>query len=124
MATYEMQPTAAGGYVPGMVPDVAFVLSQDVLGSADEVREELDRVMMVMRRFYLMEPDEVLRWLSGISARMTELYSHLQRVEGRDRTYKQLRTQHVVPILDECDRQFKFHSRSVEVRRQDIDLMR
>ena len=47
----------------------------------------------------------------------------LQRVEGYDRQYKSLRTQQVQRLHDELERQFKIHSRMLEVRRQDLSLM-
>jgi len=77
-----------------------------------------------LREAYLLEPDQVMRLCSAFSARCTELYIHLHRVEGRDRQWRQVRTQQVERLLAELDRQFKFSSRLVEVRRQDLDLAR
>jgi hypothetical protein len=47
---------------------------------------------------------------------------HLHRIEGSKREWTRIRTMQVIPLLAECDRQFKLASRLLEVRRQDIQL--
>jgi hypothetical protein len=58
-----------------------------------------------------------------MTARCTEMCIHLHRLEGR-REWRQIRTQQVERLLTECDRQFKIASREVELRRQDLEVLR
>lgn len=88
------------------------------------MQSELDQILTEIGKFWSMEPDQVMRLVAAFSARCTELWVHLHRVEGRDRTYKQIRTMQVAPILEELDRQFRLASRQLEVRRQDLELMK
>jgi cytosine/adenosine deaminase-related metal-dependent hydrolase len=68
-----------------------------------------------------MEPDQVMRMSSAITARATELLVQLHRAEGK-REWSRTRTMQVQPLLAELDRQFKIASRLLEVRRQDLQL--
>ena len=95
-----------------------------VLGTRAEVEAELDLMFDQIRKFWQQEPDQVMRVISALSARASELWVNLHRIEGRDRTYKQIRTLQVTPLIEELDRQFKLASRIVEVRRQDLDLLK
>lgn len=121
---FEVDGTKTAGYVPGLIPDVASQLSAGALVDRETVEAELDIAMAQLRECWALEPDAVLLVVSAISARMTELQVHLHRVEGRDRRFKMLRTQQVLPIILECDRQAKLHSRLIEMRRQDLELAR
>ena len=115
-----------GGYLalPEVPDDALIVLSRAALGSREQVEAEIDAMLLTMRDFYRMEPDEVARYCAGFSARATQLEIHLHRVEGRDRQYKQIRTMQVAKLLAELDRQFKIASRMVELRRQDLEVLR
>lgn len=112
--------------VAGLDPaaEIAAELASATLVDKAHVEAELDKILVMLARLWSMEPDQVLRVCSAISARLTELYIHLHRVEGRYREWRQVRTQQVVKLLEEVDRQFKFHSRGVEVRKQDLEMMR
>ena len=113
------------GYVDGAdVPDTLAELSREQLGTRAQVEAEIDAMLVTIRDFYRMEPDEVARFCAGFSARATELEVHLHRVEGRHREYKQIRTMQVAKLLAELDRQFKIASRLVELRRQDLEVLR
>ena len=112
------------GYVEGLVPDVVAELSRDSLGSREQVEAEIDAMCVVVRDFYRMEPDEVMRMISGFSARCTELEIQLYRSEGNYREFSKIRTMQVAKLLAELDRQFKTHSRTVELRRQDLEVLR
>ena len=112
------------GFVDGLVPDVVAELSRGALGSREQVEAEIDVMLATIRDFYRMEPDEVMRYCAGFSARATELECHLHRVEGRFREYKQIRTMQVQKLIAELDRQFKIASRLVELRRQDLEVLR
>ena len=111
-------------YVDTRPPESAVRASQAALGSRAEVEAELDAMLAMVREFWQQEPDMVMRQIAGLSARCTELWVHLHRIEGRDRTYKQIRTLQCTPLLEELDRQFRIASRQVEIRRQDIDTAR
>lgn len=131
MGKYTVEGTSEGGFIPLDGPeldDVAVnydhILEEEQLPDKDVVEAEIDRMNRLVRSFWKMEPDEVMRASSALSARCTELYVNLHRVEGKDRAYRQVRTQHVVPLLDELDRQFKTHSRMVEIRKQDLEMLR
>jgi len=77
-----------------------------------------------VRDFWNMEPDQVMRLCAAYTARCTELYIKLHRIEGRERSYKQIRTQHVNPLMAELERQYTSASRMLEVRRQDLETLR
>lgn len=115
--------TEAAGFVANLIPKPAQEAAAETLGSRDNVEAELDRYLEVMQKFWQMEPDQVLITISAITARCTELCIHLHRVEHL-RTYKRLRTMQAERIILEADRQFRLHSRLIEVRRQDLELSR
>lgn len=111
------------GFVDDLTPAVVAELSEGALISKAHVEAEIDLILRTIRLFWGMEPDQVMRTISGISARLTELGVHLHRLESR-REWRQVRTMQVERALLECDRQFKLASRLLEVRRQDIELSR
>lgn len=122
-ATFTLEGTASSGFVDDLVPEIAQQLAWGELISKEHVEGELDLVMRTIRTFWELEPDQTMRTIAALSARLTELAVHLHRLEGR-REWKQVRTLQVERILLECDRQFKIASRMLEVRRQDLDLSR
>lgn len=93
------------------------------LGSRQEIEAELDVVAVAIRQFHVKQPDQVLREVAAISARLTELCVLLHRVESTDRQYIRVRTQQVERYLKELDLQFKIASRMVELMRQDLALL-
>ena len=123
MPQYEVEGTQEAGYVDDLVPEVVQELSEGVLIDRAAVEGEIDLCLRTVRTFWEMEPDQVMRMIGAISARCTELAVHLHRVEGK-REWKQIRTLQVNALLAELDRQWKIHSRLVELRRQDLELMR
>ena len=93
------------------------------LGTRQEIEAELDVVAVAIRQFHVKQPDQVLREVAAISARLTELCVLLHRVESTDRQYIRVRTQQVERYLRELDLQFKIASRMVELMRQDLALI-
>jgi len=93
------------------------------LGTREEVQAELDDVAAAMRGFYAKAPDQVMKECAAYSARLSELYVLLHRVEGVDRQYTRLRTQQVEIYRDELREQWKTASRLIEVQRQDLMLL-
>lgn len=123
--TFEVSGTAAGNEEDGLfvdlVPEVAASMAWGALVSRQNVEDELDMMARALRGFWDMEPDMVMRMISAMSARLTEMCMHLHRLEGR-REWRQIRTMQAERILAELDRQFKLASRTVEIRRQDMFL--
>lgn len=120
---FETEGTSDTGYVDGLIPDVAAELSWGPLRSREAVESEVDVMLTHLRDFWSKEPDQRMKLITAMSARCTELCVHLHRLEGR-REWRQIRTQQVERVLAELDRQFKIASREIEVRRQEIDLVR
>ena len=124
MGEYVVEGTSEAGYVDGLIPSAVAHMSRGALGTRGHVEAELDAMAAAVRDFWSQEPDEVMRACSAYSARCTELYLHLHRIEAHERSFKQVRTQQVMPLLDELDRQWKNASRMLEVRKQDLEQMR
>jgi hypothetical protein len=94
------------------------------VGSRAQVLLELAGIKAAIRTWYNKQPDEVLREASAYSARLTEVWTELRLLEQYDRTYSQLRTMQVQPVLDEIDRQYKINQSRIAMMRQDLDLNR
>ena len=120
---FVVEGTQEAGFVGDLVPEVAQQLAWGALISKEHVEEELDMMMRTIRGFWEMEPDQVMRMVSALSARVTEIGVHLHRLEGK-REWRQVRTMQAERILSELDRQFKLHSRLLESRRQDMEMQR
>lgn len=88
----------------------------------DNILDEIDSYYRRMKEFNDLEPTEVLQLLSSFSARASEIRSVLQRVDSK-RSYA-VRTKHIDPFIEECDRQFKVHSRIQSIRETDFKLAR
>lgn len=88
----------------------------------DNILSELDTYYRRMKEFNDLDPIEVLQSLSSFSARASEVRSVLQRVDSK-RSFA-LRTKHIDPFIEECDRQFKVHSRIQTIRETDYKLAR
>lgn len=116
--------SAEAGYIATPVSPLGQATAKMALGNREALEAEIDEMLAQIAEFWSLEPDEVLRKSSQLSARCTELCVLLHRVEARDRQFTRIRTMQVQPILEELDRQFKQHSRIVELRRQDLDLLR
>lgn len=131
MPTGTVQGDTAGGFIPAGPPDLSLIqggvkmaqLDDPGLGDRAMVLGEIQRVQAAIRTWHLKEPDQVMREASAYSARLTELRGELMEAQTRDRQYTRLATQ-VNYTVDEIDRQYKLHSRLVEMRRQDLELMR
>lgn len=123
MAQYTAEGTTEAGYIDDLVPEVVEEMAWGALVSREHVEAEIDMMLRAVRGFWDMEPDQVMRMTSAMSARCTELGVHLHRLEGK-REWKQIRTMQTERLLTELDRQFKVASRMLEVRRQDIETSR
>lgn len=124
MVKAQVEGTEAGGFVDNPVPLYIEILAEEALGSKEEVLAEVDAMLRAMRTWWELEPDAVLRISAAYSVRLTELYVNLHRVEGKEREWRQVRTQQIVPLLQEMDRQHKSASRELEARKQDLEKIR
>lgn len=106
------------------ISETAYLAAAGVLGNRAQIEAELDGILLVIRDFWTMEPDEVMGHIAAQTARLTELEVLLHRVEARDRQFKQIRTMQVQKMIDGLERQFRIASRLVEVRRQDMETLR
>lgn len=95
------------------------VMNQLVGGSIDSVRTEIDDAYADMRTFHNLEPDEVMRFCSGHSARLSELRVRIQRVEDLAREWRPIREREIEPTLSELERQYAIASRLHSVRELD-----
>jgi hypothetical protein len=86
------------------------------------VREEVDGYLVTLRTLNSHPPDEVFALLSGISARLVELRVISHRSESRRLTA--LRSHEIDPLLEQCDRAFRLHSRIQATRQMEWDAMR
>lgn len=120
---FETTGTDEAGFVGDLVPDIVEELAWGALESREAVEAEIDTILTALRMFWNMEPDQRFRASAAMSARCTEMAIHLHRLEGR-REWRQIRTMQVERILAELDRQFKYASREIEVRRQDLEMTR
>lgn len=82
-----------------------------------QVRAELDGYFVALKRFGSQPADEVYLQISGITARLGELRMICVRSESR--RLAALRTREIDPLIEECDRQFRVHSRIQSVRQFD-----
>ena len=90
------------------------------LGDRKQIEAELNMIAASIRTFHLLQPDQILRYCAGFTARLSEMQVLLHRVESTDRQYTRIRTQQVERYIVELDRQWKTASRLIEVMRQDL----
>lgn len=86
------------------------------------VREEVDGYLVTLRTLNSRTPDEVFALISGISARLVELRVISHRSESR--RLAALRSHEIDPLLEQCDRAFRLHSRIQATRQMEWDVMK
>jgi hypothetical protein len=86
----------------------------------ENFRDEIFEYYRVMKEFNDMEASEVFRALSAFSARASEVRAVLMQMASKRGDALRLRL--IDPFLDECDRQFKVHSRLVAIQEADMRL--
>lgn len=91
-------------------------------GGIEALREEFDSYMEEMREFHNMLPDEVFRLLSAWSARASELLVQLGRSDRQK--FTAFKNREIMPFIEECDRQFKIHSRLQATYEMDLKMTR
>lgn len=83
-------------------------------------KEEIADAYRIMLRLVDMDPTEVFRHLSQFSARASEIRSQIGPMEGKREA--QFRIRIIDPFIEECDRQFKIHSRLIAIQEMDARL--
>lgn len=91
------------------------------LGSIADIRSEIDDALADMRVFHRAEPDEVMRSVSGHSARMIEISIHISRIEAIRREWKPVREE-ADRVITELKNQFQVASRVFAMRQQDWEM--
>lgn len=83
------------------------------------IQSEVDDYLGRLKSLNSLSAAEAFMTLSAISARLAEIRNRLIRVDNR--RFTALRTKEIDPLIDEVDRQFKFHSRIAAVRQMEWD---
>lgn len=120
MATTKLvttQPPQTMG-VPMALLDTSLTNNQ-VGGSIDSVRQEVDDAFADMKTFFHNEPDQIMRIASGHSARLSELRVKIMRVEDYLREWKSIREREIEPCIAELERQWRNASRLQSCRELD-----
>ena len=98
-----------------------------VVGQPEPARDRLDLwkaeiagCYETMKRLVDMDPTEVFQSLSQFSARASEIRSQIGPVEGKREAAFRIRI--IDPFIEECDRQFKIHSRIIAIHEMDARL--
>lgn len=91
------------------------------LSGVERLRAEIDGYLERMQELSDTSPEEVFRLLSGWTARGTELKIQLNRTDNQKS--RSFRNGEIEPFLEECDRQFKFHSRIQASQEMDMKLV-
>lgn len=92
------------------------------IGTKAELLLELAGIKAAIRTWFEKQPDQVLREAAAYTARLTEVWTELRLIEVHDRSYLQMRTMQVQPVIDEIDRQYRFAQSRIAMLRQDLDL--
>lgn len=86
------------------------------------VRAEVDAAFVVMRGFHRLEPDQVMRTIGGLSARLVEIRVQIYRIEDLNPVWKPLRVREVEPALEELGRQYSIASRLHSVKELEFKM--
>lgn len=94
------------------------------VGTVPELLLELAGVKAAIRTWFDKQPDEAVREASAYSARLTEIWTELRLLEvSGDRSYTQMRTMQVGPVIEEIDRQFKYMQSRITMQRIDVEML-
>jgi hypothetical protein len=85
-----------------------------------ELQLELDSYLVELKRLASKTPEQVFMLLSGITGRLVEL--RVQTWRSTSRRLAALRAHEIDPLLEQCDRAFRLHSRLQAVRSLDWEL--
>ena len=82
--------------------------------------EELRGFFAEMKQLTSMDPTMAFMKLSAFSARASEIRSIIMEVQSKQG--ESFRLRQIDPFINECDRQFKVHSRIQAIRQQEWDM--
>lgn len=102
---------------------LAATTQRDPVVESDQMfiwREELHDYFARMRQFNVMDPVDVFEHLSAFSARASEIRNLC--MEHDSRRNNNFRIREIDPFIEECDRQFKIHSRILSVKEVEARL--
>lgn len=120
-----LQQQNPGGHPAVPVPPTPMrthVWNDDIGGSIDTVRKEIDDAFADMKTFYQLEPDQIMRMAGGHSARLSEIRVRIQRIEDWQREWRNVRTREIEPAIEELERQYTIASRLHSVRELDFKM--
>jgi hypothetical protein len=86
-----------------------------------KLRREIDGYYAEMKGFPNEFPEDIFLKLSSWTARMSEVRGKLTR--SSKQAAGRMRIDEVDPFINECDRQFKIHSRRQAVQEMDLKLV-
>lgn len=118
MATFELDSASPELHFPPQLTEVSQRVHRR--NGLESLRDELDDYFAIMQKFESMDPTEVMFALSAMSARASEMRFHVVRQDNR--MANSFRTKEVEPFLEECERQFKIHSRIATLRALEWDM--
>lgn len=84
------------------------------------LREELQGYYFTLTTLNKLDPIEVFETLSAVSSRVSEVREIVASTDTKRNAAFRIRT--IDPLLEEVDRQFKFHSRIVAIREHEAQL--
>ena len=105
-----------GHIVPDLEAHVPVTNLRDV-----EVEEELDAMVTSIGQLNYQLPDQVMVTTMAYMARLTEMWMHMSRNEGRHKRAKLLKVQ-VQKTMDLMDFQFRAASRILETMKFEMEL--
>jgi hypothetical protein len=106
---------------PALAPSEEAHAAVSALEPGAGYEEELDAIVVDLQNIIWDLPDEVMRLCQGYMARCTEMHLNLVRM-GSNRAAKFVRTQQLAKVMELIDFTYKAASRSVEIRRQDVEM--
>lgn len=103
------------------MPAVEVQRSSNGRQTLDDVQNEIDGYMGQMQLLHTLPSEEVFRFLSAWSARLTEIGVQLSR--SNSHRAKQIITNEIDKVIAECDRQFRQHSRIQASLEMDLKMI-
>lgn len=104
------------------MPTDITLYSDQVGGSIQTIRGEIDDAFADMKTFHNLEPDVVMRMAGGHSARLSEIRVRIMRVEDWAREWRDVRTREIEPTIEELRNQREIASRLHSVRELDFKM--
>ena len=86
----------------------------------ERLHNELADYYSEMREFSRLDSVEIFERLSAWTARASEIRNEI--VQDESRRSNNFRTKQIEPFIDECDRQFRYHSRITAIHELDAKL--